>query len=54
MLLVGKPERERLLERPRREWEDSIKLYLKGTGCEGVDWIHLAQDRYVQQVLWIR
>jgi hypothetical protein len=26
-------------------WEDNIKMYLKETVCEGVDWIHMAQDR---------
>jgi hypothetical protein len=42
---------ERLLGRPKLGWEDSIKRDLKGIGCEGVDWIHLAQDRHVQQIL---
>jgi hypothetical protein len=38
------PERERLLRRPRRRWEDSIKIDLGYMGFGGVDWIHLAQD----------
>jgi hypothetical protein len=29
---------------PRRRWEDNIKMDLRETGWEGVDWIHLAQD----------
>jgi hypothetical protein len=31
-VLVGKPERKRPLERPRRRWEDEIKMDLRGTG----------------------
>jgi hypothetical protein len=43
--LVGKPERRRLLGRPRRRWEDNIKMDLREIGCGGADWVHLAQDR---------
>jgi hypothetical protein len=39
---VGKPEREGPLGRPRSSWEDNIKIE---AGCEGMDWIDLAQDR---------
>jgi hypothetical protein len=42
---VGKPEGKRPLERPRRRWEDAIKMDLKKIGLGGVEWIHLAQDR---------
>jgi hypothetical protein len=42
-LLVGKPERKRQLERPRRRWLEHIKMEI---GWDGVDWIGLAQDRY--------
>ena len=42
---MGKPEGKRLLERPRRRWEDNIKMDLQGDGCEGMDWIELSQDR---------
>jgi hypothetical protein len=45
-VLVGKPEGKRLLERPWRRWEDVIRMDLVEIGWEGVDWIHLAQDRY--------
>jgi hypothetical protein len=31
--------------RPRRRWEDNIRMDLREIGWEGVDWIHLAQDR---------
>jgi len=42
---VGKPEGKRPLGRPRRRWEDNIKMNLQEVGCGGVDWIELAQDR---------
>jgi hypothetical protein len=45
-LLVGKPEENRLLGRPRRKWMDNIKMGLLETGVSVVDWIGLAQDRY--------
>jgi hypothetical protein len=35
----------RPLRRPRRRWEDNIKLDLRGIGWDGMDWIDLAQDR---------
>jgi hypothetical protein len=41
---VVKLEGKRLLGIPRQRQEGSIKMNLKGTGCEGEDWIHLAQD----------
>ena len=44
-VLVGKPERKRALGRPRRRWEDNIKMDLQEAGCGGMDWIKLAQDR---------
>jgi hypothetical protein len=44
-VLVGKPEGKRPLERPRRRWEDNIKMDLQVMGCGGMDWIELAQDR---------
>jgi hypothetical protein len=44
-VLVGKPEGKRPLERPRRRWEDNIKIDLQEVGCGDVDWIELAQDR---------
>jgi len=45
-ILVGKPEGKRLLVRPRHRWEDNIRMDLRELGWEGVDWIHLAQDRH--------
>ena len=44
-VLVGKPEGKRSLGRPRRRWEDNIKMDLQEVGCGGMDWIELAQDR---------
>jgi hypothetical protein len=44
-VLVGKPEGKRPLGRPRRRWEDGIRMHLREIGLEGVDWIRLAQDR---------
>ena len=44
-VLVGKPEEKRLLGRPRRRWEDNIKMNLKEVGCGGMDWIELTQNR---------
>jgi hypothetical protein len=44
-VLVGKPEGKRLLGRPRRKWEDGIRMVLREIGLRDVDWIQLAQDR---------
>jgi hypothetical protein len=44
-ILVGRPEGRRPLGRPRRRWEDNIKMDLRKTGFGDVDWTHLAQDR---------
>jgi hypothetical protein len=44
-ILLGKPEGKRLLGRPRRRWEDNIKINLREAGCYGMDWIHLTQDK---------
>jgi hypothetical protein len=41
-ILVGRPEGRRPLERPRRRWEDNIKMDLQGLGLKGMDWINMA------------
>jgi hypothetical protein len=41
---VGRPEGRRPLGRPRRRWEDNIKMDLGEIGFGDVDWIHWAQD----------
>ena len=43
-VLVGKPKGKRPLRRPRRRWEDNIKMYLQEVG-EGGECLELAQDR---------
>jgi hypothetical protein len=44
-VLVRKPEGKRPLGRPRRTWEDNIKMDLQEVGCGSMAWIELAQDR---------
>ena len=44
-VLVGIPGGKRPLGRPRRRWEDNIKMDLQEVRCGGMDWIELAQDR---------
>jgi hypothetical protein len=41
----GKSEQKKPLRRPKRRWEDNIKMNLRKTEWEVVKWIHLAQDR---------
>ena len=50
-VLVGKPEGKRPLGRPRRRWEDNIKMDLQEveTGCG--DWMQLAEDREMWRAL---
>jgi hypothetical protein len=43
--LVGKPEGKRPLGRPRRRWEDWMRMDLGEIEWGCVEWIHLAQDR---------
>jgi hypothetical protein len=43
-VLVGRPECKGPLGRPRRRWEDNIKLHLRKTGIDGANWIRLTQD----------
>ena len=49
--LVGKPEGKRPLGRPRRRWEDNIKMDLQEVGGGCGDWIELAQDRDMSRAL---
>ncbi|KAJ4433757.1 hypothetical protein ANN_16069 [Periplaneta americana] len=58
-VLAGRPEGKRPLGRPRRRWEDNIKMDLREVGYDGRDWINLAQDRdqwraYVRVVMNLR
>ena len=57
--LVGKPEGKIPLGRPRRRWEDNIKIDLRKVGCETGDWIPFAENRgqwraYVRAVMYFR
>jgi hypothetical protein len=44
-ILVERPDRKRLLERPRSAWDDNIKIYVKETFSDDIEWIALAHDR---------
>jgi hypothetical protein len=44
-VLVGKPEGKRPLGRPRRKWEDNIKMDIQEVGFEVLHWIELVQNR---------
>jgi hypothetical protein len=50
-VLVGRPEGRRPLGRPRRRWEDNIKIDLQEVGWGCMDWIDMAQDRDMWQAL---
>jgi hypothetical protein len=50
-ILVGRPEGRRPLRRPRRRWENNIKMGLQAVGWGSMDWIELAQDRDRWRVL---
>ena len=58
-ILVGKPKGKGPLGRPRRRWENNIKMGLREVGCDSADWITLAEDRdqwraYVRAVMNLR
>ena len=44
-VFVGNAKEMRPLGRPRRRWEDNFKMHLQEVGCEGMNWIELAQCR---------
>ena len=44
-VLVGKSEGKRPDRRPRRRWEDNIKVDIQEVGCGSMEWIDLAQDK---------
>jgi hypothetical protein len=50
-VLVGRPKGKRPLGKPRRRWEDNIKMDLREIGINGANWIRLAQDRFRWRVL---
>jgi hypothetical protein len=51
-VLVGKLKGKRPYGRLRRRWEDGIKMGLKEISWEGMEWIHLAQDRVWWWAFW--
>ena len=58
-VLEAKPEGERPLGRPKRRWDDNIKMDLREVGCDPRDWISLAEDRnqwraYVRAIMNFR
>ena len=58
-ILVGKSEGNIPLGKPRRRWEDNIKMDLRDVGCDAGDWIDYAQDKvqwwaYVRKVMNLR
>ena len=59
MHIVGKLEGKRPLGRPRRRWEDNIKMDLREAGCDSGDWIDVAQVKdqwcaYIRAVMNLR
>ena len=44
-MLTGKPTGKRPLGRPRRRWEDNIRIYLQEIGINAGNWVNSAQDR---------
>ena len=48
---MGNPEGKRPLGRPRRRWEDNIKMDPPEVGCGSMDWIDVVQDRNRWRVL---
>jgi hypothetical protein len=44
-ILVGRPKGKSPLGRPRRGWEESIKMDLRKIGIDGTNWSRLAQNR---------
>jgi hypothetical protein len=44
-ILAGRSEGKKPIRRSKHRWEDNIRMYLREMGWEGVDWMHLAQDR---------
>ena len=57
--VLGKPEGKRPLRRPRRRWEDNIKMDLREARCDPRDWIALTEGRdqwrgYVRAVMNLR
>jgi len=50
-ILVRKPEGKRPLGKRRRRWEDNIRMDLREIGRQGVEWMHVVQDRHQWRAL---
>ena len=50
-VLVGKPEGKRPFGRPRRRWEDNIKIDLQEVGGSCGEWVEMTQDREMWRAL---
>jgi hypothetical protein len=50
-VLLGKLKGKRPLRRPKHRWENGINMNLRQIGWEGMEWIHLAQDRDLWQAV---
>jgi hypothetical protein len=50
-ILIGKPDGEKPLRTPGHRWENFFTMDLREIGLEGVDWIHLTQDRDLFQAV---
>ena len=44
-ILTGKPTGKRPLGRPRRRWEDNVRMHLEEIGVNAGSWVDSAQDR---------
>jgi hypothetical protein len=44
-ILIGNSEETRPLQRTKHRWNDNIKIHVQEILCEGVNWIHVVQDR---------
>ena len=44
-ILTGTPTGKRPFGRPRRRWEDNVRMDLKGIGINKRNWVYLVQDR---------
>jgi hypothetical protein len=58
-VLIGRPEGKRPLRRPRRRWEENIKMDLREIGIDEANWIQLADDSvqwraFVSRVMGLR
>ena len=50
-ILTGKPTEKRPLGRPRRRWEDNIRIYLEEIGINARNWVDSAQERHYWRAL---